>query len=999
MKKSHPDTTFSHKIAPLQHLSPYLRGLQLRNIFMVPHFVQTNQRHRMQNFWKLSALLAAVLLFGCVTHKKKDAEPGWFKKGYHNVTSRYNYWFNADELFRLTEAKLADEHKDNYNQILDIYPSAATDPQSARGDLDNVILKASKGIALHRVSDWADDCYTLIGQSQFLKRDFETAESTFKWIKDEYNPNKKTKSKLKSTKKKKEVKKKKPSKRQKKKAAKKRKKERERQKKLAAKNKKEGKTSTTTPNKAAKPAEVPKKDVEELTLQSDNPYTKGIERTSAYPGAMVWYGRTLTERDKYDEAEFLFRELEEDRFFPQSLYDELYTAESYLWIKQKQYDKAIQPLTKAIEHTSKKAQRARLAYILAQLYERAGQSDGVYAALETVLNSAPNYEMEFNARLRQIQAGWANGKTNSADANKSLERMLKDDKNLEYRDQIYYTMADIALKDGLKKDAIEYLRQSLAFNQTNTVQKAESYLKLANLYFESENFVQAKNYFDSTLTVLPPTDERFKTVTDYATNLKDIARLITTIAANDSIVRIYRMSDAERKEFGKKLKKQRQEEADAAARAQAAKTAAAITGTTKAPTPVAGAKPSTFYFYNESFLKKGRKDFSRTWGDRKLEDNWRRSNRPTTGLPGDEVAGVDSTQNGAVSDAELTDMFKNIPTSEAELSVLHLATYEAMYQLGTLFRDRLQNNLRSTGTLEEMQTRYPETERYEKETWYYCYLGFTDLNNAPRAQYYLDKLVKKYPTSSYARALTDPNFRNSTKEKDNELNKYYEQTYNTFTAGNYKDAYELCVDAPKKYGSQNALMAKFALLGALCVGNLQGNDAYCSALQEVIARYPNSAESTRAKEIARLISCKGFEVAETPKKQEKTAIDDAFTREDDKLHYFLVAIKGDVRVEDIKASISDYNRENHKLEQLRISNIFLGTDTNEPIIVIRKFDTKEQAMRFYQEVSKQKSFLGETDKKTYNKEFFAITQENYRRVLKNKTLNGYREFFGENYLK
>ncbi|MBL7782708.1 MAG: hypothetical protein JNM22_15880, partial [Saprospiraceae bacterium] len=735
----------------------------------------------MQNFWKLSALLAAVLLFGCVTHKKKDAEPGWFKKGYHNVTSRYNYWFNADELFRLTEAKLADEHKDNYNQILDIYPSAATDPQSARGDLDNVILKASKGIALHRVSDWADDCYTLIGQSQFLKRDFETAESTFKWIKDEYNPNKKTKSKLKSTKKKKEVKKKKPSKRQKKKAAKKRKKERERQKKLAAKNKKEGKTSTTTPNKAAKPAEVPKKDVEELTLQSDNPYTKGIERTSAYPGAMVWYGRTLTERDKYDEAEFLFRELEEDRFFPQSLYDELYTAESYLWIKQKQYDKAIQPLTKAIEHTSKKAQRARLAYILAQLYERAGQSDGVYAALETVLNSAPNYEMEFNARLRQIQAGWANGKTNSADANKSLERMLKDDKNLEYRDQIYYTMADIALKDGLKKDAIEYLRQSLAFNQTNTVQKAESYLKLANLYFESENFVQAKNYFDSTLTVLPPTDERFKTVTDYATNLKDIARLITTIAANDSIVRIYRMSDAERKEFGKKLKKQRQEEADAAARAQAAKTAAAITGTTKAPTPVAGAKPSTFYFYNESFLKKGRKDFSRTWGDRKLEDNWRRSNRPTTGLPGDEVAGVDSTQNGAVSDAELTDMFKNIPTSEAELSVLHLATYEAMYQLGTLFRDRLQNNLRSTGTLEEMQTRYPETERYEKETWYYCYLGFTDLNNAPRAQYYLDKLVKKYPTSSYARALTDPNFRNSTKEKDNELNKYYEQTYNTFT--------------------------------------------------------------------------------------------------------------------------------------------------------------------------------------------------------------------------
>jgi hypothetical protein len=207
------------------------------------------------------------------------------------------------------------------------------------------------------------------------------------------------------------------------------------------------------------------------------------------------------------------------------------------------------------------------------------------------------------------------------------------------------------------------------------------------------------------------------------------------------------------------------------------------------------------------------------------------------------------------------------------------------------------------------------------------------------------------------------------------------------------------VEAPKKYGSQNPLMAKFALLSALCTGNLQGNDAYCKALQEVIARYPDSPESTRAKEIARVISCKGFEVAEGPKKPEKAAIDDSFTREDDKLHYFLIAITGDVRVEDIKASISDYNRENHKLEQLRISNIFLGTDTNEPIIVIRKFDSREQAMRFYTEVSKQKDFLGETDKKTYKKEFFAITQENYRRVLKNKTLSGYREFFAENYLK
>jgi hypothetical protein len=41
--------------------------------------------------------------------------------------------------------------------------------------------------------------------------------------------------------------------------------------------------------------------------------------------------------------------------------------------------------------------------------------------------------------------------------------------------------------------------------------------------------------------------------------------------------------------------------------------------------------------------------------------------------------------------------------------------------------------------------------------------------------------------------------------------------------------------------------------------------------------------------------------------------------------------------------------------------------------------------------------LGEKGKKTIEKEVFAITQENYRRILKNKTLDGYREFFQANY--
>ncbi len=960
----------------------------------------------MKNIWKIAlagvVLLCVIASSACVTTKKKGQETSKSKKAYHSFTNKFNYWFNADELFRLTTVKLEEQHKDNYNQILEIYPYAAADPSGVRADLDNVILKSAKGISLHRPGTWTDDNYGLMGKAQFLKRDFETAEATYKFIREEQDPRRVSKIKGRKSSKQKVVEKKKTAAKKKKEAAAKKKKAAAEKKKKAkakkkARSKKKGDKSKTATKSTPKPSPTaPPKDSEEVTVKGHNPYSQPWGHTHDFPSSMVWYGRTLTERDKYDEAEFLFRELWEDPNFPPAKQDELATAEAYLFIKQKRYDKAIAPLEKAVELTESKKLRARLSFILAQLYERGGQHEAAFEAYDKVLNNNPKYEMEFNARLQQTSAGWANGKINSETALKVNERMLNDDKNLEYRDQVYFAMADIALHDGKKNEGIDYLRKSLAFNKNNTVQRAEAYLKLADLYFETEQFVQAKAYYDSTLTVLPVEDVRYKRATDYANNLKDIARLIQTIEANDSIVRIFRMSDDERKELAKTIKKQR-EAAQAAAIQAGTGSQPAATGPAKAPTPTAGSKPTSFYFYNETFLKKGRKDFARNWGERKLDDNWRRSNRIAPGSA-DEATGSDSSRTNAAADAEFKDIFSNIPKSEAELAVIHVATYEAMYQLGTLFRDRLQNNRRCTGTLEDMQTRYPDTARYEKETWYYCYLAFKDLTNLERAQFYYDKLVEKYPKSAYARTLTDPNFLNSTKERERELNKYYEETYALFQKRAYKEAFDRCEDSPKKFGSQNQLAAKFALLSALCTGSLSGNEAYCAALGEVIKRYPDSPEATRAKEIARLLACKGFEVDE--KKKNDTPIDDGFTREDDKLHYFIVALTGeDVRLDDVKAAVSDYNSENHKSEQLRISNIFLGTDTNTPIIVIRKFDTKEQAMRYYKEVKTQKEFLGETGKKTYNKEMFAVTQENYRRILKNKTLDRYREFFEENYLK
>ena len=116
-------------------------------------------------------------LLGCVTTKRKGEETSNFKRTYHSFTNRYNYWFNADELYRLSVIKLESEYKDNYNQILEIYPYAAADYKSVKTDMDNVIIKAAKGIVKHRPGRWVDDNYLLIGQAQFIKEGCRQKES------------------------------------------------------------------------------------------------------------------------------------------------------------------------------------------------------------------------------------------------------------------------------------------------------------------------------------------------------------------------------------------------------------------------------------------------------------------------------------------------------------------------------------------------------------------------------------------------------------------------------------------------------------------------------------------------------------------------------------------------------------------------------------------------------------------------------------------------------
>lgn len=982
--------------------------------------------------------MTITFFFSCGTKKKSRSDVSKLGKLYHNTTSKFNGYFNADVLKDESIATLNEQHQDNYNQVLPVYPYVdAPNPEAVSSNLDEAIKKVSVVVNLHRVSHWTDDCYLLLGQAQYVKRDYESAEESLMYMltqfdeegKEKVDRNAKKKKGKKSKKKKKgsTLKKVTPkdsgskttsSKKKKKKKkksfsqgqSKKKKKKKKRKpgsglKKVSKKPTTTVETKTETPTKKTEEKKVAKTDKKKTESKikdpNEKPETYVLKHRPAYQDAKLWMARTLIERQNYDDAMRFIRDLEESGKTHKDIRADLSVVKSHLYLRQKKYNDAIPHLEQAIEDAKKRKEKARFAYIIAQIHEMNNRGEKAYAGYEQVLKYNPTYEMEFASRLNLATNSWESGKATAAEANRTLNKMLKDIKNEEFKDQIYYALADIALKTNDKKGAIENLVLSLANNNGNKSQRAESYLKLANLYYEDEVFVSAKNYFDSTLMVLPNTDERYDGVARYAANLTDIAKNINIINLQDSLLAIATMTPKQQQDLALAIKEKRDAEKQAAkkegmggkpdlgGRNSRSLNPATLDRNPRVGGPNAG-EPSTWWAYNDRSSKKGKRDFDRQWNNRPLEDNWRRANK--RGLS--DITQVEAVEEEIeeITDQDLLNILKDVPRTKDQRDKANMAIQEAMFELGTLYRDRLERSDKAVITHEGLMDRYPETT-LKLDTWYNLYLAHTDLNNKMEAKRYFDLITKQFGESTYARVLQDPDFLKASQEEANKLSRYYKETYVDFENGKYQKSFDKINKSDEMFGPTNKLKPKFHLLSALCVGNLKGKDAYINALKEVVAKYPDTDEQKRAKEILRLLGSKvsgGVAGA-------SSSGDSEFKIEDNKVHYIIAVLDGKkTSLEEAKTKISDYNREYHKLDKLRISNVFLGADTSTPIVVIRRFKTKDIAMEYYNEVMRQKKkFIGKNDDAF---ELFAVNQSNYRAILKSKSITDYRKWFLETYL-
>jgi tetratricopeptide (TPR) repeat protein len=712
--------------------------------------------------------------------------------------------------------------------------------------------------------------------------------------------------------------------------------------------------------------------------------------------ALLWLIETYLQLKDYGEAETRIDYIKNDKKFPTYLKGRLYITMADFFLKKENFPKATEFLKKAIPLTKKRQQKTRYLYILAQLYQKKGKNQEATKNYLEVIKRNPPYEMAFNAQINIARSTEAASK-NSKNVKKSLNKMLKDDKNIEYFDQIYYALASISLKENDVPSAISYLKQSIKANKKNVNQKALSYLELANIYFVKPDYEPAQMYYDSTMNFLTKDYPDYEMLLNKRNTLTLLVKNIRLIAYEDSMQRLAALSPAERnKALDKIIAKVKADAERKKAELEAAKTQSALMPSTSASSAAAnipaGGGQTAWYFYNPSTISFGLSEFVKRWGDRKLEDNWRRKNKEVVILNADGQKDTSAQGKGqkkdsanASSSSEKIKYLNDIPTTDKALAQSNDRVMEAYNNLGTIYKEQFHDNEAAIKALENLVKRFPKG-KYTLPAYYNLYRLYLQLNNTEKTAYYKNIIVSQYPESEYTKILTNPNYLKDSKKRLNLLETFYEETYKLYLEKNYPEVMLRKSKADSLFPG-NVLTPKFNYLKAMSAGSLGNLDEFEKELSNLILEFPKDPVSEQATDILKNIKIKrsGEVVAQS-----------GFSAKTDTSQFYVVTfLNKALDINKLKAKLSDFNVKYFRTISISTTDMLLDSTTQ--LVLVKTFPTKKQSLDYFNSFKTITEVFD--DFKTIEKQQFLITPENFTLFYKEKNIPKYLKFFEQNYLQ
>ena len=718
--------------------------------------------------------------------------------------------------------------------------------------------------------------------------------------------------------------------------------------------------------------------------------------------------------------------------FAGKLDSKLYMAMVESLLPQERYKKAVEYIKLALETTHDRETKARLYFIMAQIYQKLNKKPTATKYYQKAIKNTELYVMEFNARLNIASCADLEH-TDIPKLEKQLNRMLKESKNEEYRDQIYYAMGEMYMGVKNAKKACDSYKQSVAVSTKNQPQKAKSALRLAEvLYDVYENYDLSQNYYDTAMQIITreyPHYGEIKSRYDVLTALVSYTRVIDR---NDSLIAVSEMPAAERDALIRKkiedLKKQEEEAKERELLAQIASDTKAAQNTLT----------GDWYFYNHNTVQKGKETFRQRWGMRTLEDYWFLSKKGLLGMNMLAMAEVETQTDTETDDSDTTSTeekqprgadpndphnvayyTKDLPTTIEQKDSMRAEIAVALLNAGYIYYDGIGNVPRALECYLRMANEFPENDEIV-QAFYMLYRIYTKQGNTPQANYYRDMILMGFPDSDYANLIRDEDYYKEIIRREQRVKDEYEDLYAMFRKRRYNEVINQAGVARESFAG-DPMLVKFDYWKAMSYARIGEKEKAIAAFENIIAvsdktdsivplaqlqlKYLKGDAYVEEPETAETITPEEETVAtgrtprtlepETPPEEEQLPAEALYFRYKESLQHYVIILVNDkkIRATEFQYRIADFNAQYYSNAGYKV-NALMFTDSTQ-MVTIHRFKNAAEAMLYYTHLQQPESPLNEFDSDYY--EVFPISTQNYTTFYNRKNVEAYRLFFRKYY--
>lgn len=509
-------------------------------------------------------------------------------------------------------------------------------------------------------------------------------------------------------------------------------------------------------------------------------------------------------------------------------------------------------LEETVKGMKKGPEKARYHFILGQMYDRLNQTPIARRNYRLVKKNKPEYDMVFQANL-----GLQMSESLARNTDLLFEKMLNDRKNQDLKNKIYFKMGETAIKKRDVNGAFKYFNLSVREANDDQIGKAFAYKAIGDIYLDHLiDYENAALYYDSTLITLPQQFVGKSDIGERATYLNEFIRYKKIYDLEDSLQSMAKLSpdvlQFTLEEIVKgKIKAQENKEKEQLE--QNAPKASIATNTGK-----------KWRLYDPAVLVKERNDFMSLWGNRQLEDNWRRSEKSSASFFIEEerrtVAVVDSTpaaQAVAVKpslledtkhiDSEVKELKKRIPLTNIQILASKRKQEEAMYRISKIYKLKFRDDKKANESFKKFLNDFPKSV-YEPEVLYY--LALDEPNHTDNQ--YAAKLIAQYPNTSFGRQIRKGTI-TMTQDRETEALQLYQKAFALYEQGNFEQSVNNLEEILNEYvGSQ--IEDKMAMLRIYALSKFGSKEQYLISLNDFVRAYPSSDLLPKARELLTVVN-------------------------------------------------------------------------------------------------------------------------------------------------